>query len=128
MNKLTDFKPIKALQLPDLDNIKCSGLIMVVGPNSSGKTQLLRDISQIISGEPRDLIVTERLELSNFDYTTLITCLKAEGYISSFWDNNDQEQYMPMTTAIGRGQGPQNVGTAQLQQWQNLIVSDAKEG
>ncbi len=126
MNKLTDFKPIKALQLPDLDNIKCSGLIMVVGPNSSGKTQLLRDISQIISGEPRDLIVTERLELSNFDYTTLITCLKAEGYISSFWDNNDQEQYMPMTTAIGRGQGPQNVGTAQLQQWQNQSVAPKK--
>ncbi|HTN94376.1 MAG TPA: AAA family ATPase [Gallionella sp.] len=119
MDKLTDFKPIHKLVLPALGELSCSGLIVVVGPNSSGKSQLLRDIRERISGEPRELVVAESLELENLDYKTFLKCLKDEGYIYSTWDNNDQEQYIPMTTAIGTGQGAQNVGTQQLQQWQN---------
>lgn len=126
MDKLTDFKPIESLRLPALGELPCSGLIMVVGPNSSGKSQLLRDISEKISGEPRDPVVAESIELAGIDFATLIGCLKAEGYISSVWDDNDQEQYMPMTTAIGTGQGAQQVGNSQLQQWQSQSTKAAK--
>lgn len=119
MEKLTDFKPIEKLVLPDLGELSCSGLIVVVGPNSSGKSQLLRDIRERISGEPRELVVAESLDLANLDHKTFLNCLKAEGYIYSTWDDNDQEQYVPMTTAIGTGQGATNVGTQQLEQWQN---------
>ena len=126
MEKLTDFKPLQRLGLPDLGELLCSGLIIIVGPNSSGKSQLLRDINQKISGNPRDLIVAEALELSTIEYTTFIKCLKQEGYISSFWDDNDQEQYIPMTTAIGTGQGAKNVGTQQLEQWQSQSATAVK--
>ncbi|MEW8288416.1 MAG: AAA family ATPase, partial [Candidatus Thiodiazotropha endolucinida] len=119
MEKLTDFRPIEKLTLPKLGDLTCSGLTVVVGPNSSGKSQLLRDIKERISGEPRELVVAEQLELASLDHKTFLKCLKVEGYISSIWDNNDQEQYIPMTTAIGTGQGAQNVGTQQLEQWQN---------
>lgn len=123
MEKLTDFKPIEKLCLPNLGELSCAGLIVIVGPNSSGKSQLLRDISQKISGEPRELVVAEEMELAKLDYRLLLKCLQAEGYISSFWDDNDREQYMPMTTAIGTGQGAQNVGTEQLEQWRTRSES-----
>lgn len=117
MDKLTDFKPIKRLVLTGLSELDCSGLLVIVGPNSSGKTQLLRDIKERISGEPRGLVVAKELEVDTPDHQSFLRCLKAEGYIYSAWDENDQEQLVPMTTFVGTGQGAQNVGTIQLEQW-----------
>lgn len=119
MERLIDFKPIAKLVLPSLGELPCSGLILVVGPNSSGKSQLLRDIRDRISGEPRELVVSESLELAEINHLSFLECLKAEGYIYSTWSDNDEEQYVPMTTAIGTGQGAQNVGSQQLSQWQS---------
>jgi|GEM_PF-2006256 hypothetical protein len=126
MEKLTEFKPIQKLCLPNLGQLSCAGLIVIVGPNSSGKSQLLKDISQKISGEPRELVVAAEFELAKLDHQLLIKCLRAEGYISSFWDDNDREQYMPMTTAIGTGQGAQNVGSEQLEQWRSRSENAAR--
>ena len=119
MEKLTDFKPIKRLELPGLGEIICTGLTVIVGPNSSGKSQLLRDIKEKISGEPRDIVVASILEIETPDYQPFLDCLKKEGYLYSTLDNNDKEQYIPMTTSLGTGQGAQNVGSVQLRQWQN---------
>jgi len=119
MEKLTDFKPIKRLELPGLGEISCTGLTIIVGANSSGKSQLLHDINDKISGEPRDLVVASTLEIKTPDYQPFLDCLKKEGYLYSTWDDNDKEQYIPMTTSFGTGQGAQNVGSDQLRQWQN---------
>lgn len=119
MEKLTDFKPIKRLVLPELGELTCSGLLVIIGPNSSGKTLLLRDIKEQISGEPRDLVVAAELEVETPDHSSFMKCLKAEGYIYSAWDDNDQEQFIPMTSFVGTGQGAQNVGSQQLEQWRS---------
>lgn len=119
MEKLTDFKPIKRFALPELGELHCAGLLVIVGPNSSGKSQLLRDIREKISGEPRDLVVASGIEVETPDHQSFLKSLKAEGYIYSTWDDNDQEQYIPMTTFLGTGQGAQNVGSHQLEQWRN---------
>lgn len=115
--RLTDFKPIAKLELPNLPALDCSGLTVIVGPNSSGKSQLLRDIKERISGEPRTLVVATELEVATPDHQAFLRCLKAEGHIYSLWDDNDQEQYIPTTTYLGTGQGSQNVGSQQLEQW-----------
>ncbi len=119
MEKLTDFKPIKRLVLQGLGELSCTGLIVIVGPNSSGKTQLLRDIKEMISGDPRELVVASDLEVETPDQQPFLKCLKAEGYIYSSWDDNDQEQLIPMTPYLGTSQGAQNVGFAQLEQWRS---------
>ena len=36
--------PIESVTLPGLEALALRGLIVVIGPNSSGKTQLLRDV------------------------------------------------------------------------------------
>jgi ABC-type cobalamin/Fe3+-siderophores transport system ATPase subunit len=105
--------------LPDLGPLSCSGLIVIVGPNSSGKTQLLRDIRDRISGEPRKLVVASEIEVETPDEREFLECLKAEGYIWSSWSDNDEEQFTPRTTYVGSGQAAQNVGTRQLSQWRS---------
>ncbi len=97
MEKLSDFKPLKRVVLPGMGELSCSGLTVIVGPNSSGKTQLLRDIKGKVVGEARDLVVATELEVEVPELEPFIKCLKAEGYISSIFDDNDQEQYVPST-------------------------------
>lgn len=126
LDKLSDFKPLKRLTLPELGDLRCEGLVVVVGPNSSGKTQLLRDIVARISGEPRDLVVAAGLEVDVPNHDEFLRCLKAEGYISSYWDDNDEEQFVPRTTFVGTGQGVQNVGTNQLVQWKSKSATASK--
>lgn len=45
MKRLSDFKPLKLVKLPDIGTIPGSGLTLIVGPNSAGKTRLLNDLN-----------------------------------------------------------------------------------
>ena len=119
LNKLSDFRSLGSLVLPGLGTLNCSGLIVIVGANSSGKTQLLRDIRDRITGEPRKLVVASEIEVRTPDEEPFLKCLKDEGYISSTWADNNEEQFVPRTTYVGSGQGAKNVGTNQLRQWRN---------
>ena len=45
--------PIHAIDIPGVLGLEMKGLIVVVGPNSSGKTQLLNDINETVCGRRR---------------------------------------------------------------------------
>ena len=126
MDRLSDFKPLKCLALPELGEPRCSGLIVIVGPNSSGKTQLLRDLQKKISGLSRDLVVASKLEVETPEHEAFLECLKAEGHISSTWSDNDEEQFVARTTSVGSGQSTPNVGTNQLRQWRSKSAQAGK--
>ena len=64
ITRLTDFKPLRYVCLPELGELDCSGLIMLVGPNSSGKSQLLQDIYHRVAGMPRQLVVADSIEIN----------------------------------------------------------------
>jgi predicted ATP-dependent endonuclease of OLD family len=128
MEKLTDFKPLKRVVLPGIGELYCAGLTVFVGPNSSGKTQLLRDIKGKVAGEARNLVVATELEVDVPELNPFIKCLKAEGYISSFFDDNDQEQYVPRTPFLGTGQAAQNIPSTQATQWHNVAIKPSKRG
>jgi len=49
--------PIHTIDIPGVPGLEMRGLIVVVGPNSSGKTQLLYDINETVCGRHRDLVV-----------------------------------------------------------------------
>jgi hypothetical protein len=49
--------PIRAVDLPGVPDLELQGLIVVVGPNSSGKTQFLQDLDAAICGKPRQFVV-----------------------------------------------------------------------
>lgn len=52
--------PVSTIVLPGI-SVNLQGLIVLVGPNSSGKTNLLRDVHAAASGSPRTLVVAERI-------------------------------------------------------------------
>jgi len=125
MDRLSDFRPLNLLELPRLGALASEGLVVIVGPNSSGKTQLLRDIKERISGEPRALVVASTIEVNKPDHQAFIRCLKDEGFIYSTWDENDHEQYIPMTPFFGTGQGAQNVTSQQVENWRSRSATAA---
>lgn len=63
--------PVRSISLPGLDDpIDLSGLIVVVGPNSSGKSQLLHDLDSAVLGKKRNLVVLSAVsfrELPDFE-------------------------------------------------------------
>ncbi len=128
MEKLTDFKPLEKVKLPGLGELDCKGLTIIVGPNSSGKSQLLKDIRERVSGQKRDLVVAEEIAVRTPEYTEFISCLKKEGYIYSFFDDSDTEQLMPMTSYLGTGQAAGQIQSAQGQQWHQTATTKPRIG
>ena len=104
MNHLSDFKPLSHVELPGIDNLRCSGLTIIVGPNSSGKTQLLRDLATRLSGEERELIVAKEVRLDNPEFEPFMECLRSEGYIEPRLDSGGTERWHPRKTYLGTGE------------------------
>lgn len=64
---MADYIPtplISQISLPGDIDVRLKGLIVVVGPNSSGKTSLLRDLHAATSGVPRQLVVAKKIRYS----------------------------------------------------------------
>ena len=49
--------PIRSVDLPGEPDVELQGLIVVVGPNSSGKTQFIHDLNDTVCGRRRQLVV-----------------------------------------------------------------------
>lgn len=63
MEKLAEFNPLKSIAIPNVGKVQPRGLVVIIGPNSSGKTQTLRDIQARLLGQPRKLVVCEEVEV-----------------------------------------------------------------
>lgn len=117
MQKVTDYKPLDIVELPRLGKLTCAGLTVIVGPNSSGKSQLLRDLYSRIIGEPRSLVVASTIRIKKPDLDPLIDCLRRDGYLTSFKDDNDTEHIRPLTTHVGTGKAASVIPFSQSQNW-----------
>ncbi|MDO8750872.1 MAG: AAA family ATPase [Dehalococcoidia bacterium] len=104
MNHLSDFKPLARVELPGIADLRCSGLTIIVGPNSSGKSQFLKDLYARLSGDPRKLIVAKEVLLNKPEFGPLMECLKSEGYFDTHLDNAGNEKLRALTTYLGTGQ------------------------
>ena len=123
MATLRDFSPLESITLPSLGTIDSSGLTLIVGPNSSGKSQFLRDIALRLSGEPRQLVVATDVKLRYLAYTDLLPVLKERGFLTEFEDDAGTKHLRPLTTYAGSGQQAQQIPVAQLQTWYNTSQS-----
>src|SRR6266581_1873813 len=63
MTALADYNPILTVALPGTELNKPKGLVVVVGPNSSGKTLFLRDIEGAVVGIGQRPIVCSGIRL-----------------------------------------------------------------
>jgi len=117
MEHLSDFKPLGQVTLPGVGDLRCSGLILIVGPNSSGKSQFLQDLFFRLSGQPRSLVVATNVLVAKPDFEPFIHCLEAEGYFSIFIDDNNTKHWKPQTTNLGTGQPVEQIQANQAQGW-----------
>jgi hypothetical protein len=127
MEKLTDFKPLERVELPELGEIDCSGLILVVGPNSSGKTQLLRDLYRRLKGDPGGLVVARHIGLRKLgELEPFLACLEREGYLERFTDDGNNKQVRLKATFVGTGEAPPGLIRAHdLESWYQSFSNDA---
>jgi hypothetical protein len=118
MNRLTDFKPLAEVTLPGVGQIPCSGLTLVAGPNSSGKTHFLTDLYSRLCGEPRNLVVASEVRINKPEYEPLMQCLVSEGFIRRYVNpDNNQDQTIATTTYVGTGGPFQTIQSEQAQDW-----------
>ncbi len=102
MVRLSEFKPLAKVSLPNIGDIACSGLSLFVGPNSSGKSHFLLDLYNRLCGMPRKLVVAEDVRVNKPpNFKIFIESLKAEGYIHP---SEDLQNINPRTTYTGTGQ------------------------
>jgi hypothetical protein len=120
MNRLTDFKPLAEVTLPNVGHIPCSGLTLVVGPNSSGKTHFLTDLYFRLCGEPRNVVVASDMRINKPEYESLMQCLVSEGFIRRYVNPaNNQTQIIGNTTYVGTGAAFQTIQSQQADDWYN---------
>jgi hypothetical protein len=118
-----EFKPLEAFELPGIGNLRCEGLIVIVGPNSSGKSQLLQDIFMRLCGEPRALVVATSLEVQKpAEYPQFARWLENEGYFETIFDDNGAEQWKPKTTYVGQGGAVNQIQPSQARNWHDTFV------
>ena len=125
MQRLSDFKPLRRVVLPGLGNLECSGLIVLVGPNSSGKSQLLQDIYRRLCGEPRKLVVATDVQVEKPPFEPFLQCLENEGYFSSFEDDAGNRLLRPKTMYLGTGQALGQIPSTQAQNWYSSFAPEA---
>lgn len=127
MKQLSDFKPLRRVVLPGLGDLTCSGLTVLVGPNSSGKSQLLQDIYRRLAGEPRRLVVAQEIEIEKPPYEPFMKCLEDEGYFTTVVDDAGNKQLRPQTMYLGIGQAVNQIQPHQAQTWYSSFSPEAPE-
>lgn len=90
MSTLFEFNPLKSIAVPNVGRVVPKGLVLVIGPNSAGKTQLLRDIHGRMLGNARRLVVCDDIEMSRpASLEPFLDVLFAENHIRRRVDNNN---------------------------------------
>lgn len=102
MPKLIDFNPLKSLAVPNVGRLEPNGLVLVIGPNSAGKTQFLQDIRGRVLGQARKLVVCEAIEISRpSSLDPLLDALYAEEHIRRRVDDNNNVFIEPRIPHFG---------------------------
>ncbi|MCO4098425.1 MAG: hypothetical protein HEQ38_03295 [Gemmatimonas sp.] len=127
MSRLSDFKPIQTLSIPGADALDTSGLILIVGPNSSGKSQLLRDIHHRVTGAPRTPVVASEIALGSLEVESLLKCLEEEGLLRTVTEDGGPTQLFAQTTSLGIGDAIPQVSPNQPRSWYNEFNGPASK-
>jgi hypothetical protein len=97
MSALSSYNPLKTLWIPGAEITEPSGIIVIVGPNSSGKTLLLRDIlNYLLTGTPKFIVCQGIKPQRPVDYQPFIDELIERHYLQELPDHPGQfRTYVP---------------------------------
>ena len=99
---LFDLNPLKSIAIPNVGRIKPKGLVLIIGPNSAGKTQLLRDIHSRILGQTRKLVVCDDIEINRpKELAPLLDTLIENKHIRRRVDSNNHVYFDALIPEFG---------------------------
>ncbi|MFO0705578.1 MAG: AAA family ATPase [Nitrospira sp.] len=124
MQKLSDFKPLKRVVLPDLGELDCSGLVAVVGPNSSVRAigYFKMSIASFVASRAWSSPKTSALRNRHLNH--FLKCLEDEGYVYALEDESGNKRLRPRTMFLGTGQAVSEVPSHQAQSWYGAYSPD----
>jgi ABC-type phosphate/phosphonate transport system ATPase subunit len=123
------FNPLKSFALKNVGHVQPSGLIVVVGPNSSGKTQMLKDIQARVLGQARKPFACEYIELNNNEnFDDLFDYLLESGYIKEKFDLHNQRMIEARQPALGFAStvGDWTVPINHLKSWHDQYNTESR--
>ena len=125
MSQLAKYNPLGALALPNVGTIPTPrGLIVIAGPNSSGKTQLLLDIEKRVIGVPRELVVAQGIDVTKPEsYSTFEQDLISEGLIRTDIDDKGRPLLRQWLPHFGAGSGGWSVQKQRLESFYQQFSS-----
>src|SRR4051812_12665695 len=97
MSKLSEYNPLRVIELAGATIKNPKGLVVVVGPNSSGKTLFLRDIrNYLTTGNPQFVVCRAMAANKPDNPKVLLADLVERGYVQSV-PGHDQtyRNYLP---------------------------------
>ena len=98
------YELLSSITVPPGIKINPKGLVLIVGPNSAGKTQLLKDIQAVLIGQARDLVVCSDYQLVKPQSPDiLLEGLVAEGFLRKHRDVNGNEFIQQTSPHLGGG-------------------------
>jgi ABC-type polar amino acid transport system ATPase subunit len=81
MSALATYNPLKCIWIPGAEISDPCGIIVVVGPNSSGKTLFLRDIERFLLTGKHEFVVCEGISPQKpGDFQSFVDELVASNY------------------------------------------------
>ena len=130
MSNSIDFNPLKSIAVPNVGRIHPRGLVVVIGPNSAGKTRMLKDIQGRLLGEPRNLVVCEDVELQRpHDFQVMLDKMYKERHIRRRIDDSNNIYIDSIMPQLGdNSQQHWSVHEPQLAQFFQSAVSSNSEG
>lgn len=127
-NKHMNTKPtIKSFDIENISDISLSGLVVIIGPNSSGKTQLLHDLNSAICGKLRDLVVAQKIQYQEpSSFEEYFEHLLREGIITE----RANDQFSKKSLQFGTDEGGGDFRKSKIQSQYNafLQLTDQKQG
>jgi hypothetical protein len=126
MPTLLDFNPLRSVAVPNVGRLESKGLVLVIGPNSSGKTQFLRDIQGRVQGQPRKLVVCDDVEIVRPpSLESLLELLLADNHIRRRVDDHNNVYIEPKLPHFGGNQSNWSLSEGQVK---NYFAGPTKRG
>lgn len=113
--------PLKSIAVPNIGTMEPRGLTVIIGPNSAGKTQMLKDIQARLLGQSRKLVVCEMIDLERpAELEPLIDTLCSMRHIRKKVDEYNRPVVETLMPGLGHNsQGNWTLPLAELENYFN---------
>lgn len=123
------FNPLKSIAVPNAGSMVPRGLTVIIGPNSSGKTQMLKDLQARLLGQARKLVVCENINIERPPaLDPLLDALGSTRQIRRTVDQKNREIIESLMPGLGHNsQSNWKIQFTEAQQWFNLNPDSAHQ-